>query len=84
MLLCICKGKTLNDIEKSWAMLERAEHERERALQETLLRLESLEQLAQKFARKVTPLYSYECLCYKSPSFDRNVMELPDILLSKL
>uniref|UniRef100_A0A3B4GB01 Spectrin beta chain, non-erythrocytic 5-like n=1 Tax=Pundamilia nyererei TaxID=303518 RepID=A0A3B4GB01_9CICH len=46
------EGKTLNDIEKSWAMLERAEHERERALQETLLRLESLEQLAQKFARK--------------------------------
>uniref|UniRef100_I3J096 Spectrin, beta, non-erythrocytic 5 n=1 Tax=Oreochromis niloticus TaxID=8128 RepID=I3J096_ORENI len=46
------EGKTLNDIEKRWAMLERAEHERERALQETLLRLESLEQLAQKFARK--------------------------------
>lgn len=37
-------------------MLERAEHERERALQEALLRLENLEQLAQKFGRKVTTL----------------------------
>ncbi|XP_030614955.1 spectrin beta chain, non-erythrocytic 5 [Archocentrus centrarchus] len=46
------EGKTLNDIEKSWVLLERAEHERERVLQEELLRLESLEQLAQKFARK--------------------------------
>ncbi|XP_036927334.1 spectrin beta chain, non-erythrocytic 5 isoform X2 [Acanthopagrus latus] len=46
------EGKTLSDIEKSWVLLERAEHERERALQEALLRLESLEQLAQKFGRK--------------------------------
>ncbi len=48
------EGKSLSDIEKSWALLERAEHERERALQEALLRLENLEQLAQKFGRKVT------------------------------
>ncbi|XP_028251320.1 spectrin beta chain, non-erythrocytic 5 [Parambassis ranga] len=48
------EGKTLSDIEKSWALLERAEHERERALQEALLRLENLEQLAQKFGRKAT------------------------------
>ncbi|XP_022067652.2 spectrin beta chain, non-erythrocytic 5 isoform X2 [Acanthochromis polyacanthus] len=46
------EGKTLRDIEKSWVLLERAEHERERALQEALLRLENLEQLAQKFNRK--------------------------------
>ncbi|KAM7403778.1 hypothetical protein PAMA_004285 [Pampus argenteus] len=46
------EGKTLSDIEKSWVLLERAEHERERALQEALLRLENLEQLAQKFERK--------------------------------
>ncbi|XP_054861726.1 spectrin beta chain, non-erythrocytic 5 isoform X3 [Amphiprion ocellaris] len=46
------EGKTLSDIEKSWVLLERAEHERERALQEALLRLENLEQLAQKFNRK--------------------------------
>ncbi|XP_008275361.1 spectrin beta chain, non-erythrocytic 5 [Stegastes partitus] len=46
------EGQALSDIEKSWVLLERAEHERERALQEALLRLESLEQLAQKFNRK--------------------------------
>ncbi|XP_020497621.2 spectrin beta chain, non-erythrocytic 5 [Labrus bergylta] len=46
------EGKTLSDVEKSWVLLERAEHERERALQEALLRLENLEQLAQKFERK--------------------------------
>ncbi|XP_056249803.1 spectrin beta chain, non-erythrocytic 5 [Seriola aureovittata] len=46
------EGKTLSDIEKSWVLLERAEHEREGALQEALLRLENLEQLAQKFGRK--------------------------------
>ncbi|XP_062252883.1 spectrin beta chain, non-erythrocytic 5 [Platichthys flesus] len=46
------EGKTLRDIEKSWVLLERAEHERERALQGALLRLENLEQLAQKFGRK--------------------------------
>lgn len=50
------EGKTLGDIEKSWVLLERAEHERERALQEALLRLENLEQLAQKFERKVTSI----------------------------
>ncbi|CAK6979040.1 spectrin beta chain%2C non-erythrocytic 5 [Scomber scombrus] len=46
------EGKTVSDIEKSWVLLERAEHERERALQEALIRLENLEQLAQKFERK--------------------------------
>ena len=54
MRVCVCVGKTLGDVEKSWVLLERAEHERERALQEALLRLEHLEQLAQKFARKVS------------------------------
>lgn len=51
--MCVCKGKTLSDVEKSWVLLEKAEHEREQALQEVLLRLENLEQLAQKFGRKV-------------------------------
>ncbi|XP_076605262.1 spectrin beta chain, non-erythrocytic 5 [Chaetodon auriga] len=46
------EGKTLRDVEKSWVLLERAEHERERALQGALFHLENLEQLAQKFGRK--------------------------------
>ncbi|XP_061631327.1 spectrin beta chain, non-erythrocytic 5 isoform X2 [Phyllopteryx taeniolatus] len=48
------EGKTLRDIEKGWTLLEKAEHKREGALQEALLRLENLEQLAQKFGRKAT------------------------------
>lgn len=46
------EGKTLGDIEKTWTLLEKAEHERERDLQNALFRLEQLEQLAQKFGRK--------------------------------
>ncbi|XP_061843662.1 spectrin beta chain, non-erythrocytic 5 [Nerophis lumbriciformis] len=46
------EGKTLSDIERAWSLLEKAEHEREQALQEALRRLENLEQLAQKFERK--------------------------------
>lgn len=52
-VFCVFEGKTLRDVEKSWVLLERAEHERERALQEALRRLEYLEQLAQQFGRKV-------------------------------
>ncbi|XP_034163832.2 spectrin beta chain, non-erythrocytic 5 [Pangasianodon hypophthalmus] len=48
------EGKTLGDIERTWTLLERAEYERERYLQNALLRLEQLEQLAQKFGRKAT------------------------------
>lgn len=46
------EGQALRDIEREWLVLERAEHERERALQTALIRLEHLEQLAQKFERK--------------------------------
>ncbi|KAI1895008.1 hypothetical protein AGOR_G00101700 [Albula goreensis] len=46
------EGRTLGDVERHWGLLERAEHERDRALQGALLRLEKLEQLAQKFGRK--------------------------------
>ncbi|KAM4625618.1 spectrin beta chain, non-erythrocytic 5 [Polymixia lowei] len=53
------EGKTLGDIEKSWVLLERAEHERERALQGALLRLEHLEQLARQFGRKAALRESY-------------------------
>ncbi|XP_054653046.1 spectrin beta chain, non-erythrocytic 1 isoform X2 [Dunckerocampus dactyliophorus] len=46
------EGKTLSDIERAWSLLEKAEYEREQALQKALLHLENLEQLAQKFERK--------------------------------
>lgn len=53
------EGKTVGDIERNWTLLERAEHQRERDLQSELMRLEHLEQLAQKFGRKATLRESY-------------------------
>lgn len=45
-------GKLVQDIERAWDNLEKAEHRREVALREELLRLERLEQLMYKFERK--------------------------------
>uniref|UniRef100_A0A672LWA5 Calponin-homology (CH) domain-containing protein n=1 Tax=Sinocyclocheilus grahami TaxID=75366 RepID=A0A672LWA5_SINGR len=53
------EGKTLGDIKRNWTLLERAEHQRERDLQSALMRLEQLEQLAQKFGHKATLRESY-------------------------
>ncbi|KAJ8308165.1 hypothetical protein KUTeg_013039 [Tegillarca granosa] len=46
------EGKMIYDINKAWDMLEKAEHERELALREELIRQEKLEQLASRFDRK--------------------------------
>ncbi len=46
------EGKTISDINKAWERLEKAEHERELALREELIRQEKLEQLAARFNRK--------------------------------
>lgn len=45
-------GKLVQDIERDWEKLERAEHSREVALRSELLRQERLEQLNYKFERK--------------------------------
>ncbi|XP_055551148.1 spectrin beta chain, non-erythrocytic 1 isoform X2 [Wyeomyia smithii] len=45
-------GKMINDIEKAWRALENAEHNREVALRDELLRQEKLEQLNYKFEKK--------------------------------
>ncbi|XP_055309165.1 spectrin beta chain, non-erythrocytic 1 isoform X4 [Sitodiplosis mosellana] len=45
-------GQLINDIEKAWQRLENAEHHREVALREELLRQEKLEQLNYKFEKK--------------------------------
>ena len=39
------EGKTIADINRAWERLEKAEHERELALREELIRQEKLEQL---------------------------------------
>ncbi|KAL5276086.1 SPTBN1 family protein [Megaselia abdita] len=46
------EGKMISDINKAWERLEKAEHERELALREELIRQEKLKQLADRFDRK--------------------------------
>ncbi|KAM6392440.1 LOW QUALITY PROTEIN: spectrin beta chain, non-erythrocytic 5 [Pluvialis apricaria] len=53
------EGKTLQDVEKHWIILEKAEHSRGKALQKEMLRLERLEQLAQRFLKKAALRESY-------------------------
>ncbi|PKK16875.1 spectrin beta chain, non-erythrocytic 4, partial [Columba livia] len=47
------EGKSISDINKAWSRLEKAEHEREAALRNELIRQEKLELLAQRFDHKV-------------------------------
>ncbi|XP_053239381.1 spectrin beta chain, non-erythrocytic 5 isoform X2 [Podarcis raffonei] len=53
------EGKTLRDLEKQWVVLEKAEHNREKAIQEELLRLERVEQLVQRFLKKAAVREAY-------------------------
>ncbi|XP_044294176.1 spectrin beta chain, erythrocytic isoform X1 [Varanus komodoensis] len=46
------EGKLVSDINRAWEKLEKAEHERELALRNELIRQEKLEQLARRFDRK--------------------------------
>ncbi|XP_009889534.1 PREDICTED: spectrin beta chain, non-erythrocytic 4-like, partial [Charadrius vociferus] len=46
------EGKSISDINKAWTCLEKAEHEREVALRNELIRQEKLELLAQRFDHK--------------------------------
>uniref|UniRef100_A0A674GFK3 Spectrin beta chain n=1 Tax=Taeniopygia guttata TaxID=59729 RepID=A0A674GFK3_TAEGU len=48
------EGKSISDINKAWSCLEKAEHEREVALRNELIRQEKLELLAQRFDHKAT------------------------------
>uniref|UniRef100_A0A8C8T063 Calponin-homology (CH) domain-containing protein n=1 Tax=Pelusios castaneus TaxID=367368 RepID=A0A8C8T063_9SAUR len=53
------EGKTLQDVEKHWVILEKAEHSRGEALQQEMRRLERVEQLAQRFLKKAALRESY-------------------------
>lgn len=48
------EGKLISDINRAWTELEKAEHGRELALREELVRQENLEQLAAKFNKKAS------------------------------
>ncbi|OCT68556.1 spectrin beta chain, non-erythrocytic 5 [Xenopus laevis] len=52
-------GKSLIDVEKYWDILEKAEYQREKALQAEMLRLERLEHLAQMFHKKASLRETY-------------------------
>ncbi|NXY31360.1 SPTN5 protein, partial [Pomatorhinus ruficollis] len=53
------EGKMLQDVEKHWIILEKSEHNRGKALQTEMLRLEKLEQLAQRFLKKAALREAY-------------------------
>uniref|UniRef100_A0A8C3LH89 Spectrin beta, non-erythrocytic 5 n=1 Tax=Chrysolophus pictus TaxID=9089 RepID=A0A8C3LH89_CHRPC len=53
------EGRTLQDVEKHWIILEKAEHNRGKALQKEMLRLEKLEQLAKRFLKKAALREAY-------------------------
>ncbi|XP_051647894.1 spectrin beta chain, non-erythrocytic 5 isoform X2 [Manacus candei] len=53
------EGKMLQDVEKHWIILEKSEHNRGKALQKEMLKLERLEQLAQRFLKKAALRESY-------------------------
>ncbi|NXX16052.1 SPTN5 protein, partial [Podargus strigoides] len=53
------EGRMLQDVEKHWIILEKAEHNRGKALQKEMLRLERLEQLVQRFLKKAALRESY-------------------------
>ena len=47
------EGYTIQLVDQHWKQLEVAEHQREMALREAMMRLERLERLADKFKKKV-------------------------------
>ncbi|XP_062823236.1 spectrin beta chain, non-erythrocytic 5 [Anolis carolinensis] len=53
------EGRTLRDLEKEWIILEKAEHNRGKAIQQELLRLERVEQLVQRFQKKAAIRAAY-------------------------
>lgn len=56
-------GQLIHDLERNWEGLEHAEHRREVALRQELLRQERLEQLNYKFERKVSGRQCMFVLC---------------------
>ncbi|XP_053169097.1 spectrin beta chain, non-erythrocytic 5 [Hemicordylus capensis] len=53
------EGRTLRDLEKEWGILETAEHNRGKAIQQELLRMERVEQLVQRFLKKAAVRVAY-------------------------
>ena len=73
------EGKMIADINKAWSVLEHAEHERELALREELIRQEKLEQLANRFDRKAAMRESWLLENQRLISNDNFGNDLPSV-----
>jgi len=73
------EGKMISDVNKAWELLEKAEHERELALREELIRQEKLGQLAARFDRKAGMRESWLSENQRLVSVDNFGYDLPAV-----
>nr|XP_033811557.1 spectrin beta chain, non-erythrocytic 2 isoform X2 [Geotrypetes seraphini] len=73
------EGKLISDINKAWERLEKAEHERELALRNELIRQEKLEQLAARFDRKAAMRETWLSENQRLVSQDNFGLDLPAV-----
>lgn len=73
------EGKLIFDINRAWERLEKAEHERELALRNELIRQEKLEQLAARFDRKAAMRETWLSENQRLVSQDNFGLDLPAV-----
>ncbi|XP_068110148.1 spectrin beta chain, erythrocytic-like isoform X2 [Hyperolius riggenbachi] len=76
-------GQLVSDINRAWGRLEKAEHERETALRNELIRQEKLEQLAKRFDRKAAMREAWIAENQHLISQDNFGCDLPSVEASK-
>uniref|UniRef100_A0A803TVX4 Spectrin beta chain n=1 Tax=Anolis carolinensis TaxID=28377 RepID=A0A803TVX4_ANOCA len=76
------EGRSISDINKAWTRLEKAEHEREVALRNELIRQEKLELLAQRFDHKAIMRETWlnENQRLVSQDYGKHLLEVEDLL----
>jgi len=74
------EGKMISDVNRAWELLEKAEHERELALREELIRQEKLGQLAARFDRKAGMRESWLSENQRLVSQDNFGQDLPSLV----
>lgn len=72
-------GRLISDVNRAWEQLEKAEHERELALREELIRQEKLEQLAARFDQKAGMRETWLSENQRLVAQDNFGMELPAV-----
>ncbi|KAM8920870.1 spectrin beta chain, erythrocytic [Pelodytes ibericus] len=76
-------GKLVSDINRAWGHLEKAEHERETALRNELIRQEKLEQLAKRFDRKAAMREAWVAENQHLIAQDNFGYDLPSVVAAK-